>query len=96
MKSDWNTVFYIAATIFLIGGVIYFIFGSAELQTWAIQASNYDNIAGNSNNNNSISFTSFPSVNESVTNESFGGGNQTSDNNTTDKPTRDFNTQKDE
>lgn len=39
-KSDdeWRVVFYIAAGIYLIGCVIYWIWASGELQPWSIEA----------------------------------------------------------
>lgn len=35
--SEWQIVFYIAASVALFGGVFYAIFGSGELQPWAKQ-----------------------------------------------------------
>uniref|UniRef100_A0A1B6CYE8 Putative inorganic phosphate cotransporter n=1 Tax=Clastoptera arizonana TaxID=38151 RepID=A0A1B6CYE8_9HEMI len=32
--NQWNTVFYIIALIFVIGNIVFLIFGTAELQTW--------------------------------------------------------------
>jgi ACS family sodium-dependent inorganic phosphate cotransporter len=43
-KSDWNIVFYISSVIFFIGAIFYAFLGSGELQPWAVQASNYNDL----------------------------------------------------
>ena len=37
-QSEWRIVFYISAIIFLIGCIVYALFGSADLEKWT-----YDN-----------------------------------------------------
>jgi len=34
-KSDWQSIFYIAAAIYMIGAVLYGLFASGDEQTWA-------------------------------------------------------------
>lgn len=36
-REQWQTVFYIAAAIYSIGAVFYIVFGSGEVQTWALE-----------------------------------------------------------
>lgn len=35
VKQEWRLVFYIAAGIYAVGAVVYWLFGSAEEQEWA-------------------------------------------------------------
>lgn len=35
--DEWRIVFYISASIYLCGGIIYWIWCSGEIQSWAIQ-----------------------------------------------------------
>jgi hypothetical protein len=35
-QSEWRVVFYISAIIFLIGCVVYALFGSAEQEKWTL------------------------------------------------------------
>ncbi|KAJ8952109.1 hypothetical protein NQ314_007602 [Rhamnusium bicolor] len=36
--DDWRVVFYISSGIYLFGAVIYGLFASGELQSWAIES----------------------------------------------------------
>ena len=31
---QWNVVFYLAAAIYILGNLIFIIFGSSEIQSW--------------------------------------------------------------
>lgn len=41
-RVSWQTVFYIAAGIYLVGCVIYWFFASGEVQPWALVAEQED------------------------------------------------------
>lgn len=41
-RVSWQTVFYIAAGIYLFGCVIYWFFASGEVQPWALVAEEED------------------------------------------------------
>ena len=36
-REEWLDVFYIAASIYVFGFLVYIIFGSAELEPWAAE-----------------------------------------------------------
>lgn len=38
-KSEWDRVFIISAVIYLLGAVVYGIFGTGEIQHWATRSS---------------------------------------------------------
>ena len=35
LQSEWRVVFYISAGVFFLGGIVFVIFGSSELEEWA-------------------------------------------------------------
>ena len=35
-QSEWQMVFYIAAGIYTVGALVYIMFGTGELQEWAV------------------------------------------------------------
>lgn len=37
MKNQWRIVFFVSASIYLVGCVFYWIFASGELQSWAVE-----------------------------------------------------------
>lgn len=39
---EWRTVFYIGASIYLTSALFYLIFGSGELQKWAVEEKTLD------------------------------------------------------
>lgn len=48
MKSEWRIVFFISASIYLVGAVVYWIFCSGEAQPWAIvKTTDIDDEEGN-------------------------------------------------
>jgi hypothetical protein len=36
LKSEWSDVFYISSVIFFIGGVVFSLFGTSDLEEWAM------------------------------------------------------------
>ncbi|KAK3095969.1 hypothetical protein FSP39_021470, partial [Pinctada imbricata] len=43
-QSEWQTVFYIAAAMYTVGAVFYLVFGSGEVQSWAVDDLNRTDI----------------------------------------------------
>lgn len=39
---EWRTVFYIGASIYLTSALFYLIFGSGELEKWAVEEKTLD------------------------------------------------------
>ena len=56
MRKQWNIVWYLSAGVYVFGGLVYEIFGSAEPQPWGV--ANHDDSEDNKNKNKQISLTS--------------------------------------
>lgn len=57
-KSEWDQVFTISALIYLMGAVVYGIFGTGEIQNWATRSSRDIEIKTHSSNNGASSSSS--------------------------------------
>nr|CAD7580819.1 unnamed protein product [Timema californicum] len=42
--EEWNIVFYLAGAMFLVGALVFLVFGSGERQSWADQQHHPDDI----------------------------------------------------